>query len=113
MNERSDFSSDADFRQGAEIVLEALWEQADELDMDEVEPQRTPGSLILQFEDGSVFMLSLQTPVHEIWLSANYTAWHFLSVGGKWIERDTSQLLDAALTDLLSEKIGQELRFSI
>ena len=65
MLDRSDFRSEASFRQAAEPVLDTLWDQVDELDLDEAEPQRTPGSLVIQFEDDSVFMLSLQTPVHE------------------------------------------------
>lgn len=112
MRERSDFSSDSEFRQAADSFLEQLWDQVDDLDMDEFEPQRTPGSLTILLEDGSVFMLSLQTPIHEIWLSANYTAWHFLREGTVWVERDSSEPLYEVLTALLSEKAGQNIQFS-
>ena len=113
MLDRSDFDSETQFRQAAEPILDALWDQIDELDLDEAEPQRTPGSLVIQFEDDSVFMLSLQTPVHELWLSANYTAWHFLCENGQWVERDSNEALLSVLSQLLSEKLKQRVLLTV
>lgn len=113
MLDRSDFSSEADFRHAAEPILDVLWNQVDELDLDEAEPQRTPGSLVILFEDDSVFMLSLQTPVHELWLSANYTAWHFLCEAGQWVERDSQETLVTVLNQLLSDKLQQSVHLTL
>ena len=88
---RSDFADDASFRKAADLCLEGLLIQLDDIDFEEFEPRHMAGTLNIQFDDGSVVMLSLQTPTHELWLSANYTAWHFLCVQEQWIERDTSE----------------------
>ena len=107
---RSDFTTDAVFRKSAEELLERLLNQLDEVDYDEFEPRYTSGSLNIQFDNGAVVMLSMQTPTHELWLSANYTAWHFLCVEGEWIERDTSESMLEVLSSILSEKFQQQVQ---
>ena len=107
---RSDFVNDAIFRKEAEEKLEHLLQQLDEIDYDEFEPRYTAGSLNIQFDNGAVVMLSMQTPTHELWLSANYTAWHFLCVDGQWIERDTSESMLAVLSEIISEKVEQQVQ---
>jgi iron donor protein CyaY len=102
---RSDFLDDVSFRKLAGFRLEELLLQLDEVDFEEFEPRHIAGTLNIQFDDGSVVMLSLQTPTHELWLSANYTAWHFLCVNGTWIERDTSESMLDVLNTILSEKM--------
>lgn len=111
MKEKSNFLDDSSFRSAADGILEKLWVQVDELDMDEAEPTRTPGTFSIQFEDGNIFMLSLQTPIHEIWLSANYTAWHFLCESNLWKERDTGIPLTDVMSELLSEKLSTPVTF--
>jgi iron donor protein CyaY len=106
---RSDFTDDASFRKTAGQRLEGLLLQLDEVDFEEFEPRHTAGTLNIQFDDGSVVMLSMQTPTHELWLSANYTAWHFLCVQEKWIERDTSESMETVLNVILSEKMNQRV----
>jgi iron donor protein CyaY len=123
MRERSAFSDDASFRLGVQELYEQLLEQLEML-LEELDPQQkredepfeplpSSGSLTINFEDGSVFMLSQQTPTHEIWLSANYTAWHFLKENNKWVERDTLSLMDQVLSNLFSEKLGLEVEIQL
>jgi len=112
MPERSDFQDDAAFRMSVANVLEDLLDQFDEIEAD-IEPRLTGGNLSVHFEDGSVFMLSQQTPTHELWLSANYTAWHFLCERGTWIERDTSEPMLTVLSTLVSEKLDMSISFEL
>ena len=107
---RSDFTDDASFRSQAEAYLSHLLVQLDEIEYDEFDPRHTPGSLNIQFDDGAVVMLSLQTPTHELWLSANYTAWHFLREGGIWQERDSSEAMLDVLNRILSEKMNENVQ---
>ena len=109
MNQKSDFKDDVVFRKHAEQKLLHLLQQIDELEVGDFDPRYTPGSLIVQFEDGSVFMLSMQTPTHELWLSANYTAWHFLCVEGVWLERDTQDKMLDVLNQLFREKLKENI----
>ena len=113
MQQRSDFEHDADFRLAISELLEDLLDCVDDLEDDELDPRLTPGNLSVTFEDESVILLSQQTPTHELWLSANYTAWHFLRSGGTWVERDSGAPLLDVLSKLFSEKLGETVSFSI
>ena len=60
-----------------------------------------------------ISMLSLQTPTHELWLSANLTAWHFRRSGGRWTERDTSEPMAVVLSRLFSEKLNSAVKLEL
>ncbi|MEC7987884.1 MAG: iron donor protein CyaY [Myxococcota bacterium] len=113
MNRTSDFKEESQFRKDAESVLDKLLSQIDELEFGEFEPRRTPGTLSITFEDGAVFMLSLQTPTHELWLSANYTAWHFLRVSEEWVERDSGASMIQELSSLLTDKLDEDVQLEL
>lgn len=112
MPERSIFEDDSAFRNAVTDVLEELLDQVDDIDAD-IDPRLTGGNLSVNFEDGSVFMLSQQTPTHELWLSANYTAWHFLCEAEAWVERDSGAPMVEVLSTLFSEKLNQSVRFTL
>lgn len=113
MPQRSDFTDDTRFRQAVRVLLEELLDQVDDLEDDELDPRLTAGNLSVTFEDTSVILLSQQTPTHELWLSANYTAWHFLCIEGAWVERDTGEPMLEVLSRLFSEKLGESVSFSL
>ncbi len=109
-----DFADDGAFRRAVAALLEELLDQIDALDSDDHDPSLTAGNLQVSFDsDGSVIVLSQQTPVHELWLSANRRAWHFLRSGGTWRERDTGEPLAEVLAGLFADKLGIPVRFSI
>ena len=109
----TDFDNDGVFRLAVQGVFSSLAEQADDVDYDEFEPRLTAGGLGFYFDDGSVVLLSQQTPTHEIWLSANYSAWHFLRREGVWVERDTSEAMLTILNTILSEKFEESVTFEL
>lgn len=105
------FPSDAAFRAAVDATLSALLDQIDVLDAD-IDAGLMPGNLNVVFEhDRSTFVLSQQTPTHELWLSANLRAWHFRWRGTAWTERDTGEDMLALLSGLFAQKIGQPVRF--
>ena len=107
MPRKNDFDSETDFRRAVTTLLEELLDQVDELDDDELDPRLTAGNLSVTFEDESVILLSQQTPTRELWLSANYTAWHFLRFDGIWLERDSGEPMLDVLSTLFSGKLGE------
>ena len=113
----SDFADDTAFRSAVGTVLQTLLDQLDELDVDaadDLDVRLTPGNLQTTFEDtGAVFVLSQQTPTHELWLSANLTAWHFVCRSGDWLERDSKEPMLAVLGRLYSQKLGEPVAFSL
>lgn len=113
MSDVQGFPDDSAFRRAVGEVLESLLDQADDIDAD-LEPRLTPGNFQVTFDDdGSVFVLSQQTPTHELWLSANYTAWHFVHRGGSWWERDSGEPMLAVLNRLFTEKVGFTIAFEL
>ena len=108
-----DFNDDGEFRRVVKGVLNDLLEQADDIDSDDHDPSLTDGNLKVTFEDGSTFVLSQQPPTRELWLSANFTAWHFVRSGGVWLERDNSDPLTDVLSSLFSEKLNMDIRFTL
>ncbi len=108
----SEFPDDGAFRREVGDVLAALLDEVDEIEAD-IDARLSPGNLNVVFEDDdSTFVLSQQTPTHELWLSANLRAWHFRRVDGVWRERDTDEPMLELLSALFSEKTGLRVGFS-
>ncbi len=109
----AEFSDDAAFRSAVSTVLRSLLDQIDGLDSEDHDPMLSEGNLKILFESGGTFVLSQQTPLHELWLSANLTAWHFRREAGAWVERDSAESMLEILSGLFSEKLGLTVRFSL
>ena len=109
----TEFSGDSQFQQAVRDILDLFVDQLDELDVGTFEVGSSPGSVTVEYEDGTVLMLSQQTPRHEIWLSASYRAWHFLRKEGNWVERDTGESMGALLSSLLSTKLGESVALEL
>ena len=104
---------ETEFRDAVKKALHTLLEQVDDIDSDEHDPSLSGGNLHVAFEDGSTFVLSQQPPTREIWLSANFTAWHFLSKDGVWVERDSAEPMLTVLSTLFSDKLGMDIQFKL
>ena len=113
MTTPNDFADENAFRIAVKDALDSLVDQVDAIDSDEHDPQLSAGNLKVTFESGGTFVLSQQPPTQELWLSANFTAWHFSRIGGVWIERDSSEPMLDVLNTLFSDKLGMEIRFSL
>jgi len=109
----AEFSDDASFRSSVAEVLRSLLDQIDDIESDAHDPMISDGNLKILFEGGETFVLSQQTPMHEIWLSANLTAWHFRRDNGLWRERDSDTPMLDVLSTLFTDKLGLTIRFSL
>jgi CyaY protein len=108
-----EFESEHAFRAAAHEALRTLLSQIDGIDDDDADARLSEGSLVVSFDSGGTYMLSLQAPTHELWLSANLTAWHFRRSGGRWIERDTNEPMAEILGRLFSEKLGAPVKLEL
>jgi len=65
--------------------------------------------LTIEFEDGERFIVSPNSPVNQLWLSANYAGYRFNwsneAIG--WINEKTAEPLLLQLERALSEKLGK------
>lgn len=98
--------SDPTFRQTVSRTLQNLLTQFDAIESDELDNRLSDGVLQTDFESGGVFVLSQQVPVEELWLSAFSRAWHFRLVGGRWLERDSGEPLEAVLSAHFTKRLG-------
>ena len=107
------FTSEAEYRTLVKHDLDSLLAQVDEIESDDHDPRISGGGLQVVFAAGDSLILSPQPPLQEIWLSADYTAWHFRYDGSRWIERDSSEPMIKVLNTLFSAKLGMEIRFDL
>ena len=106
--------TESQFRSFVANALEALFEQIDSLDTDDIDPVLSDGVVSCEFEQGGTFVLSQQVPVQELWLSANFKAWHFRYDADQaaWFERDTKEPMLPLLSKLFSDKLSMKVAFS-
>lgn len=99
------------FRKTVSAALTNLLAQLDSIDSDDVDNRLSEGVLQTDFEGGGVFVLSQQVPTRELWLSAFSRAWHFRLDDGqtrpRWLERDTSEPLEAVLSANYTKRLGK------
>ena len=113
MSSPNDFTEEGPFRGAVKTALVSLLDQIDQIESDEHDPSMTDGNLKVVFEDDSTFILSQQPPTREFWLSANFTAWHFVCSGGTWVERDSAEPMTAVLSKLFSDKLQMNIRLTL
>lgn len=106
--------TESEFRQFVAQALEGLFNQIDELETDDIDPVFSDGVVTCEFDAGGTFVLSQQVPVQELWLSANFTAWHFRYDGSKdaWFERDSAAPMLPLLSKLFADKLGMKVSFN-
>ncbi len=102
---------EAAFRKFVGEALQDLFEQIDDLETDDLDPRLADGVVDTRFEDGSAVVLSQQVPARELWLSANWKAWHFVYQEGGWLERDTGESMLPLLSNIFEEKLGFAVKF--
>jgi len=99
------------FRKLVGDALRDLFEQIDDLETDDIDPRLADGVVDTRFGDDSAVVLSQQVPARELWLSANWKAWHFVFREGVWIERDTGEPMLPLLSGIFEEKLGFAVKF--
>ncbi|MCS6990213.1 MAG: iron donor protein CyaY [Chloroherpetonaceae bacterium] len=90
-------------------TLSRLSNALDKLNRDEFECEEAEGKLTIEFEDGTKFIVSRQSATNQIWLAEPNGGWKFDYKDGKWICDKRGVALEQALSDLLSQKIGESV----
>ena len=78
-------TTDHDFAESARRALLAVEAALDTLADDQVDTDLEEGVLTIEFESGERFVLNVNSPAREIWLSANRRAWHFAPRGSEFV----------------------------
>jgi CyaY protein len=79
----------------------------DKLNRNDFEYEEAEGKLTIEFEDGAKLIVSRQSATHQIWLAEPGGGWKFDFKDGKWICDKRGITLEQALSDLISEKLGE------
>ena len=76
---------------------------------DEIEVDLAEGILMVEFDDGSKFVINSHGAAQQIWLSANMTASHFAwhDPTQSWRDTKTGAELFTELGRLLAEKLSE------
>lgn len=89
--------------------LQRLFRALDALDLDELDIDLADGKLVIEFEDGAKFIVNRQSATNQIWLAEPQGGWRFDFKENKWIDDKRGIELSAALSDLLSAKLGEPI----
>lgn len=94
-------------------AIEAAFEQAADADEIDVECSRKGNVLEIEFVDnGTKIIVNSQAPMQEIWVAAKSGGFHYKRHGAQWINtRDGSELF-AALSQLVSQQCGTEVKLA-
>ncbi|MFQ3598469.1 MAG: iron donor protein CyaY [Chloroherpetonaceae bacterium] len=79
----------------------------DKLNRDELECEESEGKLTIEFEDGVKLIVSRQSATNQIWLAEPSGGWKFDYKDGQWICDKRGITLEKALSDLISQKLGE------
>lgn len=104
--------ADQQFLRQAEECMAGLLRRLDEIDPDELEADSAAGVIKMRFADGKVCVLNRQSAAHQLWLAEGATAWHFVrEASGAWTDTKGRGSLNAVLSELVSRKLGREIKF--
>jgi CyaY protein len=81
----------------------------DKLNRDELEYEVSEGKLTIEFEDGVKLIVSRQSATNQIWLAEPNGGWKFDFKDGNWICDKRGITLEKALSDLISQKLGETI----
>jgi iron donor protein CyaY len=90
-------------------TLSRLSNALDKLNRDDFEYEEAEGKLTIEFEDRVKLIVSRQSASNQIWLAEPGGGWKFDYKAGQWICDKRGITLEKALSDLLSQKLGEPI----
>ena len=87
-----------------ESKLSDLIDEGAEFDL-----ERKGDVLNIEFEDGEKIVITPQSPLEQLWVSANYGGHRFNWDDDKWKNEKGGEALDTFLETILSQKLGSTI----
>jgi CyaY protein len=72
---------------------------------------RTGDVLTIEFDDGERIVITPQSPMEQLWISANYAGHRFNWNGSEWVNEKGGESLAKFLSQSLSAKLGNIVEF--
>jgi iron donor protein CyaY len=100
-----------EFRKRAEKALESLKQSLIQAEGSaDIEVEDQAGALHISFDDGSRFVVSSNTPVRQIWISALATSFKldWSDSDQEFVLQKTGEVLKPLLARLINQQLGEE-----
>jgi CyaY protein len=99
---------ESEFEAAADAALEAIERALESLDLDF--ELKGGGVLEIEFDDGAKIIVNRHGAAREIWVAARSGGFHFRWDGAAWRDTRSGDELFAALSELVSERLGRRVR---
>ena len=106
--------TDLEYLERAENLLARVEQQCDaisERTSVDIDCQRAGGMLTLALGARGQIVISLQKPLHEVWLAARTGGYHYRFDGSVWRDTKSGEAFHARLSAAASEHAGMGLVF--
>jgi len=101
----------SNFSKTYESTIQALEHKLTEL-IDsgmEFDLERNGDVLTIEFEDGEKIVITPQSPLEQLWISANYAGHRFNWRDGDWKNEKDCNSITTFLSSVLSSKLGSSI----
>ena len=101
----------SDFSRNYDATIDSLESRLSDLidDGAALDIERKGDVLNIEFEDGEKIVITPQSPLEQLWVSANYAGHRFHWNGSEWTNEKGGGTLAAFLSDAISAKLGTPL----
>jgi CyaY protein len=103
----------AEYGQLADACLKAVDRWVTRLDDDALDCTPGDGLLVLEFDDGTRFVLNRQSAARQMWFAAGARAWHYDWDADRrqWVDDRDGHPLTQRLAAVVGEKLGRPVAF--
>src|SRR5438067_541160 len=72
--------------------------------------ERNGDVLNIEFEDGEKIVITPQSPLKQVWVSANFAGHRFNRKNDQWLNEKSGEELNAFLSAAISTKVGSAIQ---
>lgn len=95
------------------LVYEQVFAAFDGYDPDEVEADKHLDHVVIEFSDGTKFIVNRQPPIQQLWLATRTSGFHFNynEESKSWISDKTGEEFFAVLAENVSKQLRKPFSF--
>ncbi len=103
-----------EFNKMTNDIFEIIFEAFEDFDPDEIEADYHLDHVVIEFSNGTKFILNRQPPVRQIWLATKTEGYHFNfnSDSQKWLSDKKGEELFDVLSSNISNILGRPFEFN-
>lgn len=98
----------SEYLQLVDKTLKTLYKRLDSAGIDDVDIMLSDGKLVVEFDDGTTYIINRQSGSQQIWLAEPGMGWKFNYKDGEWRCDKRGTELFAAVRQALQAKLGAQ-----